>query len=408
MVIKCPRCNSEFDLELDDVVVEMLFSCPNCKARFLVRNSDSANVSLVDSEAKEDDSRFQPAPAATPPAPVAPPPSPVAPPSASATPSPAPVSPSTPPVATPPKKPAEKRKPAPNAKSSKRYVWMALALVLLLVVGALAMRSLRGDSAEPLLGDTSLLADRECTNVILALDISTSMLAEDLQPNRIEAVKAVLGDEQTPWQSDSVGLVLFAGQVVEQCPLTDQRPLLNRRLQDVDLGMVKRGDIEDGTAIGMGLACAVARLRQSSAQRKVVVLFTDGSNNRGEVSPSTATELARLFGVQVFTVAVGTTGVARYPLEVGGKTQYVNLPVEIDTLALKDIAAATGGRFYRAGNKNRLRAICRDIGQQLGRQPVAVKGEPSGGQQMDEASATRLLNMVVRHEQNTRKRLRNK
>lgn len=201
----------------------------------------------------------------------------------------------------------------------------------------------------------------EGIDIMLAMDVSTSMLAEDLSPNRIEAAKKVATKFISGRPDDNIGLTIFAGEAFTQCPMTlDHKSLLNL-LQNVRTDIASRGLISDGTAIGMGLANAISRLKESHAKSKVVILLTDGSNNMGELSPMTSAEIARSFGIRVYTIGVGTNKVARYPMPVAGGVQYVNIPVEIDTKTLSQIAATTGGHFYRATNNRELGQIYDDI-----------------------------------------------
>ena len=201
----------------------------------------------------------------------------------------------------------------------------------------------------------------EGIDIMLSMDVSTSMLAEDLSPNRLEAAKEVAAEFISGRPDDNIGLNIFAGEAFTQCPMTlDHQSLLNLLL-NVRTDIAANGLIEDGTAIGMGLATAVGRLKESKAKSKVVILLTDGSNNCGDISPMTAAELAKKFGVRVYTIAVGTNKVARYPVNVGGTVQYVPMAVEIDTKTLKNIATTTNGNFYRATNKAELKKIYKDI-----------------------------------------------
>ncbi len=203
----------------------------------------------------------------------------------------------------------------------------------------------------------------EGIDIMLAMDVSTSMLAEDLSPNRIEAAKKVAAEFIAGRPDDNIGLTIFAGESFTQCPMTlDHASLLNL-LHSVRTDIAATGLIQDGTAVGMGLANAVARLKDSKAKSKVIILLTDGSNNMGDISPMTAAEIAKSLGIRVYTIGVGTKGTARYPLQVGGSVQYVNLPVEIDTETLSSIAAATDGNFYRATNTRELRNIYQEIDQ---------------------------------------------
>ena len=203
----------------------------------------------------------------------------------------------------------------------------------------------------------------EGIDIMLAMDVSTSMLAEDLKPNRMEAAKQVAADFIIGRPNDNIGLSIFAGEAFTQCPMTTDHASLLNLLQNVRTDIAQRGLIEDGTAIGMGLANAVSRLKDSKAKSKVVILLTDGSNNRGDLSPMTAAEIAKSFGIRVYTIGVGTNKVAPYPMPVAGGIQYVNMPVEIDTKTLEGIAATSDGNFYRATNNKELIQIYKDIDQ---------------------------------------------
>lgn len=201
----------------------------------------------------------------------------------------------------------------------------------------------------------------EGIDIMLAMDVSTSMLAEDLKPNRMEAAKKVASDFIIGRPDDNIGLSIFAGEAFTQCPMTIDHASLLSLLHNVRTDIAARGLIEDGTAIGMGLVNAVSRLKDSKAKSRVVILLTDGSNNRGDISPMTAAEIAKSLGIRVYTVGVGTTGNAPLPPSATGLPQYVNLPVEIDEQTLKGIAATTDGDFYRAKNNQELKQIYAEI-----------------------------------------------
>ncbi len=201
----------------------------------------------------------------------------------------------------------------------------------------------------------------EGIDIMLAIDVSTSMLAEDLKPNRLEAAKMVAAEFISGRPDDNIGLTIFAGESFTQCPMTTDHTSLLNLLQNVRADIAARGLISDGTAIGMGLANAVSRLKDSKAKSKVVILLTDGSNNRGDLSPMTSAEIAKSLGIRVYTIGVGTNKVAPYPMPVAGGVQYVNIPVEIDSKTLSEIAAATDGGFYRATNNRELQNIYREI-----------------------------------------------
>ena len=203
--------------------------------------------------------------------------------------------------------------------------------------------------------------DIEGIDIMLAIDVSTSLLAEDLKPNRMEAAKQVAAEFINGRPNDNIGLTVFAGEAFTQCPMTTDHGSLLNLLHNVRTDIALRGLIEDGTAIGMGLANSVGRLKDSKAKSKVVILLTDGSNNRGDISPMTAAEIAKSLGVRVYTVGVGTNKIAPYPMHTAGGVQYVNLPVEIDSKTLSDIAAATNGDYYRATNTAELHRIYQEI-----------------------------------------------
>jgi len=242
------------------------------------------------------------------------------------------------------------------APRSWRVTLMPLQLLLRLAVFVLLILVL----ARPQTSNSWKNETMEGIDIMLAMDVSTSMLAEDLKPNRIEAAKQVASDFIIGRPSDNIGLTIFAGEAFTQCPMTTDHTSLLNLLRGVRTDIAQRL-IEDGTAIGMGLANAVSRLKDSKAKSKVVILLTDGSNNRGDLSPMTAAEIAKSFGIRVYTIGVGTNKVAPYPMPVAGGIQYVNMPVEIDTKMLQDIASATDGDFYRATNNKELQQIYKEI-----------------------------------------------
>lgn len=212
----------------------------------------------------------------------------------------------------------------------------------------------------------------EGIDIMLAMDVSTSMLAEDLKPNRIEAAKRVAAEFIGGRPNDNIGLTIFAGEAFTQCPMTTDHASLLSLLNGVRTDIAQRGLIEDGTAIGMGLANAVSRLKDSSAKSRVVILLTDGSNNRGDLSPMTAAEIAKSLGIRVYTIGVGTNETAPYPMIVAGGVQYINVPAEIDTKTLSEIAVATDGDFYRATNNSELQQIYKEI-DKLEKTKLSVK-----------------------------------
>jgi len=192
----------------------------------------------------------------------------------------------------------------------------------------------------------------EGIDIMIASDISGSMLAEDFQPNRLEAGKNIAIDFIRNRPDDRIGLVIFSGESFTQCPLTIDHDVLINLYADVKYGM-----IDDGTAIGMGLATAVNRLKGSEAKSKVIILLTDGSNNMGSIPPLTAAEIAKDFGIRVYTVGIGTHGFAPYPVQTPFGVQYQKIPVDVDEGTLTKIANATGGKYFRATDNQTLRNI---------------------------------------------------
>ena len=196
----------------------------------------------------------------------------------------------------------------------------------------------------------------EGIDIVVALDISTSMLAEDLKPNRLEAAKSIASSFISGRQNDNIGLVVFAGESFTQCPLTtDHAVLINL------FGSIRSGMIEDGTAIGLGLANAVSRIKDSQAKSKVIILLTDGTNNRGDIDPITAAELAKTFGIRVYTIGVGSKGKAPYPFHTANGVVYQNIDVAIDEEPLQQIASMTGGVYFRATDNAKLQGIYEEI-----------------------------------------------
>jgi Ca-activated chloride channel homolog len=196
----------------------------------------------------------------------------------------------------------------------------------------------------------------EGIDIVLAMDISGSMLAEDFRPNRIEAAKKVAMEFIDDRETDRLGLVVFSGESFTQCPLTADHAVLKNLLKDIKSGM-----IEDGTAIGMGLATSVSRLKDSKAKSKVVILLTDGVNNRGFIDPLTGAQIAQTFGIRVYTIGVGTIGMAPYPMQTPFGIQYQNIPVQIDEEVLQKISSQTGGKYFRATDNKKLKEIYQEI-----------------------------------------------
>ena len=198
----------------------------------------------------------------------------------------------------------------------------------------------------------------EGIDIMLASDVSTSMLAMDLKPNRLEASKDVAKEFVARRQHDNIGLTIFAGESFTQCPLTIDHNALSNMISAVDCEIAAKGIIDDGTAIGMGIANSVLRLKESEAKSKVIILLTDGINNRGEISPESAAEMAKEYGIRIYTVGVGTDKkTAPYPTPYGVQ----DVPVEIDETTLIDIAAVTDGKYFRAPDKESLSNIYQEI-----------------------------------------------
>ena len=193
-------------------------------------------------------------------------------------------------------------------------------------------------------------------DIVMALDVSGSMLAQDLQPDRLQAARKVAAEFITDRSNDNIGLVIFAGESFTQCPLTTDHKVLLNLLNEINFGM-----IDDGTAIGLGLATSVNRLKDSQSQSKVVILLTDGTNNSGQIAPLTAADLARSYGIRVYTVGVGTKGMAPTPVNTPYGIRMQNMPVDIDEETLTEIAAMTGGQYFRAQDTEGLRQVYSEI-----------------------------------------------
>lgn len=236
------------------------------------------------------------------------------------------------------------------------FVLRFLAMTLLIIV-----------VARPTLSNSVRNETTEGIDIVLAMDISGTMLAEDLRPNRLEAAKRVAIEFIVGRPNDNIGLVVFAGESFTQCPLTTDHAVLVNLFSGIRYGI-----IEDGTAIGMGLANAVSRIKDSNAKSKVVILLTDGSNNAGDIAPVTAAEIAKTFGVRVYTIGVGTRGMARYPIQTPVGIRYQDMPVDIDEDMLRQIATMTGGQYFRATDNENLKAIYTEI-DQMEKTKIAVK-----------------------------------
>ncbi len=193
-------------------------------------------------------------------------------------------------------------------------------------------------------------------DVVMTLDISSSMLAEDFKPNRLEAAKELAWDFVEGRPNDRIGLVVFSGESFTQCPLTTDHRVIYNLMEDIESGM-----IEDGTAIGDGLATSVNRLKDSKSVSKIIILLTDGVNNKGSLDPRSAAEIAQLHGIRVYTVGVGSRGTAPYPVQGMFGTRYQQMEVEIDEALLQEMADMTGGQYFRATDKDKLQEVYQEI-----------------------------------------------
>ncbi len=221
--------------------------------------------------------------------------------------------------------------------------------------------------ARPQSSNSSHDVTTEGIDIMMAMDISSSMEALDFKPNRLEAAKEVAIQFMSARENDKIGIVIFAGQSFTQCPLTTDKKVLVNMMANITTHMV-----EDGTAIGLGLATSVSRIKDSDAKSKVIILLTDGVNNRGEVAPLTAAEIAKTFGVRVYTIGVGTQGVAQRPIQTPYGTRLVEEEVRIDEDMMKQISQITDGRYFRATDKDGLKKIYEEI-DQLEKTKIEVK-----------------------------------
>jgi Ca-activated chloride channel family protein len=241
-------------------------------------------------------------------------------------------------------------KNAPRTLRQKLYHGLFITRMLSAAVLIVAL-------ARPQSHSSSQDVSVEGIDIVIASDISGSMLAEDFKPNRLEASKEVALDFIAGRPNDRIGLVVFSSEAFTQCPLTSNHAVLKNLFNDIHSGM-----IDDGTAIGDGLATSVNRLRKSEAISKVVILLTDGINNQGVIDPLTSAEIAKLYGIRVYTIGIGTLGMAPYPFKnsFGGIT-YQNVDVKIDEALLKQVAEKTSGKYFRATNKEKLEEIYKEI-----------------------------------------------
>ena len=238
----------------------------------------------------------------------------------------------------------------------KRTPFMAVLRHVPFVLRIFALAMIVVAIARPRSSEQMEKIDTEGIDIILAMDVSTSMLARDLTPDRISASKDIAIEFIAQRPSDRMGIVVFAGESFTQCPLTTDRATLINLMKEVQTDL-----IEDGTAIGNGLATAIARMKDSDAKSRVVILLTDGVNNRGEISPQMSAEIAKTYGVRVYTIGVGKEGTAPYPVMTPWGIEVQNVKVEIDEALLAEIAESTGGRYFRATDNTKLAEIYSEI-----------------------------------------------
>lgn len=237
-------------------------------------------------------------------------------------------------------------------RSWKEYLSHLLFIMQLGVIGCIIVIL-----ARPQTRDSWHTSSVEGTDIVLALDISTSMLARDFNPDRFEAAKEVASKFVAGREGDNIGVVIFAAESFTAIPMTTDRSVIANYINDIRMGM-----LQDGTAIGDGLATSINRIKDGKAKSKSIILLTDGSNNTGNVAPQTAAEIARQMGIKVYTIGIGTNGTAPYPQEnMFGRIEYVNLPVVIDETTLRNIAETTVGKYFRATGNNVLSEIFAEI-----------------------------------------------
>lgn len=243
-----------------------------------------------------------------------------------------------------------------NIAEKLKTNWRSLLMYLPPVLRSAAMALIITALARPQSTTETKEVNVEGIDIVLSMDISGSMLAEDFKPNRIDAAKKLAIEFIENRKNDRIGLVIFSGESFTQCPITTDHKVLVNLFRDVHSGM-----IEDGTALGMGLATAVDRLKESKAKSKVIILMTDGVNNTGLIDPETGYELAKSFGIKVYTIGIGTQGMAPYPFQTNMGIQYQNIPVQIDEPLMRKIATETGGEYYRATGNAKLKEVYEKI-----------------------------------------------
>ncbi len=240
-----------------------------------------------------------------------------------------------------------------KGRGGRHFIWVRH---LPFALRSLAIAALIFAIARPRSSSDLEKIDTEGIDIMLAMDVSTSMLARDFSPDRIGAAKDIAVEFIASRPADRMGIAVFAGESFTQCPLTTDRPTLINLMKEIETGL-----IEDGTAIGNGLGTAVARLKDSDAKSKVVILLTDGVNNTGEISPMMAAEIAKAYDIRVYTIGVGAMGTAPYPVMTPWGVELQQVQVEIDEPLLKDIASQTGGKYFRATDNTKLMEIYDEI-----------------------------------------------
>ena len=237
----------------------------------------------------------------------------------------------------------------------QRMIWMPNALRVAMISMLIIML------ARPQTSSSWGSRTTEGIDIMLAMDVSTSMKLSDLTPSRISAAKSVAAEFINNRPDDNIGLTVFSAEAFTQCPMTTDHASLLNMLHSVGTDMAENGILEDGTAIGMGLANSLSRLKDSKAKSKVVILLTDGSNNCGEISPLQAAKIAKTYGIRVYTIAAYSGEVVTVPVQVGCTIQYVHTKDQVDEKSLAEIAQMTDGKFYRATNSDQLFSIYKEI-----------------------------------------------
>ncbi len=250
-----------------------------------------------------------------------------------------------------------------NIQKSNRLRFMHLPFILRMLSLVFLILAL----ARPQASNSWRTENTEGIDIVVSMDISGSMMAEDLKPNRLEAAKKTAIEFVLSRPNDNIGLVVFSGESFTQCPLTTDHAVLVNLFNAIKFGM-----IEDGTAIGLGLANAVNRIKDSKAKSKVIILLTDGSNNRGYIAPITAAEIAKSFAIRVYAIGVGSYGMVNIPVQTPLGIQYQQMDSEFDEESLKNIAEMTGGKYFRATDNNKLRNIYQEI-DQMEKTKISVK-----------------------------------